>query len=123
MSARRVLVVDDNPEAARALAALLELWGHQVFIAHDGRAALEQVRRLQPHVVLLDIGLPGMDGFEVAAQLRREPGQRSIRVISMSGLSREDDVLRALESGVDQHLSKPVETQFLRSLLGPDAKS
>jgi CheY-like chemotaxis protein len=117
--ARRVLVVDDNPEAARALATVLELWGHQVFIAHDGRAALEHVRRLHPDVVLLDIGLPGMDGFEVAAALRREPGQGSMRVISMSGVSREGDVLRALESGVDQHLSKPVEMRFLRSLLGP----
>ena len=119
MNAKRILVVDDNVQSARALAALLELWGHEVFIAHDGRAALEHVRRLHPQVVLLDIGLPGMDGFEVAAALRREPGQKSMRVISMSGLSREGDVLRALESGVDQHLSKPVEMRFLRSLLGP----
>jgi CheY-like chemotaxis protein len=90
-----------------------------VFLAHDGRDALEQVRRWHPQVVLLDIGLPGMDGFEVAAALRREPGQGSMRVISMSGLSREDDFARALESGVDQHLSKPVELRFLQSLLGP----
>ena len=114
-----MLVVDDNPEAARTLAALLQLWGHQVFVAHEGRAALEQVRRLHPHVVLLDIGLPGMDGFEVAAALRRELGQRSMRVISMSGMNRADDFLRALEAGIDQHLSKPVEMRFLRSLLGP----
>jgi len=119
VNAKRILVVDDNVEAASALAVVLELWGHEVFIAHDGRAALEQVRRLHPQVVLLDIGLPGMDGFEVAAALRREPAQRSIRVISMSGLSREGDFLRALESGIDQHLSKPVEMRFLRSLLGP----
>lgn len=119
MSAKRILVVDDNVQAARALAVVLGLWGHEVFIVHDGRAALEQVRRLHPQVVLLDIGLPGMDGFEVAAALRREPGQESMRVISMSGMSREDDVLRALEAGVDQHLSKPVEMRFLRSLLGP----
>ena len=111
--------MDDNPEAARALAVVLELWGHEVFVAHDGRAALEQVRRLHPQVVLLDIGLPGMDGFEIAAALRREPGQTSMRVISMSGVTREDDFARALESGVDQHLSKPVELRFLQSLLGP----
>lgn len=119
MSAKRILVVDDNPEAARALVALLELWGHEVFLAHHGRAALEHVRRLHLDVVLLDIGLPGMDGFEVAAALRREPGQRGTRVISMSGLGREGDALRALESGIDLHLSKPVELAFLRSLLGP----
>jgi CheY-like chemotaxis protein len=119
VNAKRILVVDDNVPAARALAVVLELWGHQAFIAHDGRAALEQVRRVHPHVVLLDIGLPGMDGFEVAAALRREPGQGPMRVISMSGVSREGDVLRALESGVDQHLSKPVGMRFLRSLFGP----
>lgn len=119
MSAQRILIVDDNPEAARALAVLLELWGHEVLLAHDGRAALEHVRRWHPHLVLLDIGLPGMDGFEVAAALRRECGQRSLRVISMSGTSRADDFARALESGIDQHLHKPVEARFLRSLLGP----
>jgi CheY-like chemotaxis protein len=119
VNAIRVLVVDDNAESARAMAMVLELWGHQVFIARDGREALEQARRLHPQVVLLDIGLPGMDGFEVAAALRRELGQESMRLISMSGISREDDLLRALESGVDQHLSKPVEVRFLRSLLGP----
>jgi CheY-like chemotaxis protein len=119
MSAKRILIVDDNPQAARALGALLELWGHEVCIAHDGRAALEHVRRLHPQVVLLDIGLPGMDGFEVAAAMRREPGQGSMRVISMSGVSREGDFLHALESGVDHHLSKPVEVRYLRSLLGP----
>ena len=111
--------MDDNPEAARALAVVLELWGHEVFVAHDGRAALEQVRRWHPQVVLLDIGLPGMDGFEVAAALRRESGQRSLRVISMAGMSREDDFARALEAGIDQHLHKPVELRFLQSLLGP----
>ena len=119
MSAQRILIVDDNAEAARALAVLLELWGHQVFLAHDGRAALEQLRRWHPHVVLLDIGLPGMDGFEVAAALRRESGQGSLRVISMSGMSREDDFARALQSGIDHHLHKPVEASFLQSLLGP----
>jgi len=110
--------VDDNPEAARALALVLELWGHEVFVAPDGRSALDLMRRMHPEVVLLDIGMPGMDGFEVAAALRREPGRSSIRVISMSGLSREGDLQRALESGVDQHLSKPVQLDFLHSLLG-----
>ena len=119
MSAQRILIVDDNLEAARALAVLLELWGHQVFLAHDGRAALEQVRSRQPHIVLLDIGLPGMDGFQVAAALRRESGPRPLRVISMSGMTREDDFARALESGIDQHLHKPIEPRFLQSLLGP----
>ena len=119
MNAKRILVVDDNPEAARALGALLELWGHNVFLVHDGRTALEHARRLHPDVVLLDIGLPGMDGFEVAAALRRESGQRGMGIISMSGLSREDDALRALESGVELHLRKPVEPSFLHSLLGP----
>ena len=111
-------MVDDNPEAARALAVVLELWGHEVFVTHDGRSALEHVRRVHPDVVFVDIGLPGMDGFEVAAALRREPAERRLRVISMSGASREGDLQRALESGVDQHLSKPVQLDFLHSLLG-----
>jgi CheY-like chemotaxis protein len=119
MSAKRILVVDDNLEAARALGALLALWGHEVFLVRDCREALEHARRLHPDVVLLDIGLPGMDGFEVAAALRRESGQRGTRIISMSGLSREDDALRAVECGVELHLRKPVELSFLHSLLGP----
>jgi CheY-like chemotaxis protein len=119
MNAKRILIVDDNPEAAWALGALLALWGHEVFLVRDGREALEHARRLHPDVVLLDIGLPGMDGFAVAAALRRESGQRGTRIISMSGMSREDDALRAVECGVELHLRKPVELFFLHSLLGP----
>lgn len=119
MTPKRILVVDDNVEVAGAMAALLKSWGHEVFFVNDGSAAIDAARRVRPEIVLLDIGLPGMDGFQVAAALRRERGLEPLRVISMSGLTRADDVDRSIESGIDQHLSKPVDVRFLRSLLGP----
>lgn len=119
MEPTRILVVDDDPAVRQMLTEYLSAHGYEVREAASGAAMRAELERAAPAVVLLDIGLPGMDGFEVAAALRREPGRKSMRVISMSGLSREGDVLRALESGVDQHLSKPVEMRFLLSLLGP----
>ena len=115
---RPVLVVEDDAGVRDFLVSVLVQQGYRVVAAASGEEAAELLHGERAQLAVLDIGLPGMDGFEVAAALRREPGQKWVRVISMSGLSREGDLLRALESGVDQHLSKPVEMRFLRSLLG-----
>ena len=114
----RILLVDDNADALQPTAALLELWGHDVRMAADGASALRVVRAWRPQLVLLDIGLPGMDGFELAAALRREPELASCRLIAMSALYREADDACLAAAGIDQLLRKPLDPGFLRSLLG-----
>jgi PAS domain S-box-containing protein len=114
---RRVLVVDDNVDSAESLALLLELYGHDVRLAHDGLTALEEVWASAPDVVLLDIGLPKMDGYAVARRLREEPSLAHVRLIAMTGYGQEEDRLRAREAGFDHHLVKPVDLDSLRELL------
>lgn len=114
----RILVVDDNMDAAQALALVLSDWGHQVRIAADGPAALLAARAWRPQLLLLDIGLPGMDGFGVAAVLRAEPAVASCRIIAVSALHNEGDHARLAAAGIDQFLRKPVDLEFLHSLLG-----
>ncbi|WP_029002008.1 hybrid sensor histidine kinase/response regulator [Azohydromonas australica] len=116
-AARRVLVVDDNQDAAHSLALLLELEGHAVAVAFDGEAALNQAARWQPDVVLLDIGLPGISGYEVAQRLRQMPGGQRLRLVALTGWSHEQDRHAALQAGFDHHLTKPVEPQTLRAVL------
>jgi len=111
----RVLVVDDNVDTASGLARLLKLLGHEVEMAHDGEKAIERARALLPEVVLLDIGLPGMDGFEVVRQLRQEPCCRTSLIIAVSGYGQEEDRRKSEEAGFDHHLVKPID---LDSLLG-----
>ena len=117
----RVLVVDDNPDVRRATAFLLERWGHEVRSVGDGASALLVARVWHPHVVLLDIGLPGMDGFRVADALRRESLPGSPRIIAISAFYREDDARLLADAGIDQLLRKPLDASFLRSLLGTRA--
>jgi CheY-like chemotaxis protein len=114
---RRVLVVDDNRDAAESLALLLEVAGHQVRACHDGPAALERVEEFQPDVVLLDIGLPGMDGYEVARRLRALPGGRGVLLVALTGYGQDDDQRRAREAGFDHHLIKPADLEALAGLL------
>jgi CheY-like chemotaxis protein len=116
---RRVLVVDDNRDAAHSLTMVLELDGHEVRVAHDGGAALELARDYRPEVVLLDIGLPGMDGYEVARRLRAE-GPGGGLLVAMTGYGQEEDRRRTREAGFDVHLVKPVEPQVIRDLLARD---
>jgi PAS domain S-box-containing protein len=113
----RVLVVDDNVDSANSLAEVLRLWGYRALSVHDGRAALEAVRSYRPRFVLLDIGLPGMDGYQVAAQLQQERDGAGLCLIALTGYGQEQDRTRALESGFDQHLTKPVDLAALRRLL------
>jgi two-component system CheB/CheR fusion protein len=114
---RRVLVVDDNVDSAESLALLLRLYGHDVRLAHDGLTALEEVRASAPDVVLLDIGLPKMDGYAVARHLREEPAFAHVKLIAMTGYGQDEDRRRAKEAGFDHHLVKPVDFDALRDLL------
>jgi CheY-like chemotaxis protein/two-component sensor histidine kinase len=109
----RVLVVDDNADAAQTVAIYLELAGHEVRTAGDGREALEAARQFQPQAVLLDIGLPGMDGFDVARALRRLPQSRDALLVALTGYGRPDDALRTIEAGFDEHFVKPADLDRL----------
>ncbi len=114
---RRILVVDDNVDAAESLATLLTLQGHIVQTAHNALGALTLARSLRPHVVLLDIGLPGMDGYEVAIQLRRCPEASHATLIALSGYGQEQDRRRSKEVGFAHHLVKPVHPEILSRLI------
>ena len=115
---RRILVVDDNVDAAVSLSRLLALLGHEVQVARDGTSAIYTARSMRPDVVLLDIGLPGADGFQVAQMLRREAGMGALKIIAVTGGAREDDRQRSQECGIDHYVLKPVDFGFLESLLG-----
>jgi signal transduction histidine kinase len=114
---RRILVVDDNVDAALTLAELLGLGGHETHVAHDGPSAVDAARRLSPDVVILDIGLPGLDGFEVARRLRAEPALEGIVLVALSGWVQPGDLVRSREAGFDRHFAKPVPLTSLERVL------
>lgn len=114
---RRLLVVDDNKDAAESMSMLLEMWGHEVAFAFDGPSALETAEQWQPEAVFLDIGLPGMDGYEVAERLRELPHAKDAVLIAITGYGQDDDRLRSVRAGIDHHLVKPVAPDALRSLI------
>ena len=116
-SGRRVLVVDDNVDAADTLGLLLELQGHSTTVVNDGRAALDALESLEPEIVLLDIGLPGMDGYEVARHIRRTPGGDRMLLVAVTGWGQQGDRDRAREAGFDEHVTKPVDLESLQRLL------
>jgi CheY-like chemotaxis protein len=101
-----VLVVDDNYDAADSLAQLLRQAGHQVAVAHTGMSAIACVRTCQPEVVLCDLGLPELSGYDVAKAIRREHS-RAIRLVAISGYAHPEDIRRSLEAGFDAHVAKP----------------
>ena len=112
----RILLVEDNPDAARMMAALLEAHGHYVRVAHDGPAALAAAEEDNPEAILLDIGLPGMDGYEVGRRLRHDLGLNDALIVAATGFGQERDSERAREAGFDHHLVKPVEYESLALL-------
>ncbi|MEO6325496.1 MAG: ATP-binding protein [Thermoanaerobaculia bacterium] len=114
---QRILVVDDNVDAALTLAELLELDGHETHVAHDGPAAVEAARSLRPQIVVLDLGLPGFDGLEAARRIRARPDLTGILLIALSGLVQPEDRARSRAAGFDHHLAKPVNVRSLQSLL------
>jgi PAS domain S-box-containing protein len=114
---RRILIVDDNEDGAASLAMLLNLGGHETFIANDGREALDAFERIHPDVALLDIGLPVLNGYEVAHAIRERPLGKDVLLIAITGWGQEDDRDRAREAGFDAHLVKPVDHAELTKLL------
>ena len=114
---RQILIVDDNQAAADMLAALLEMEGHRATAAYDGQTGLDQARRTPPDVILLDLRMPRIDGFEVARRLRSAPETAGVCLVAMTGLGRESDVQRSLEHGFDGHLVKPIQPDQLQALL------
>jgi CheY-like chemotaxis protein len=117
VAGRRVIVADDNKDAADALAMLLELSGHEVRVAHGGRAALSLAQTFRPDVAILDIGMPDLSGYDVAAQIRREPWGGAIFLIALTGWGRDDDRQRSTNAGFDQHMTKPVNPEKLEAFL------
>ncbi|QEH37624.1 Alkaline phosphatase synthesis transcriptional regulatory protein PhoP [Aquisphaera giovannonii] len=115
--ALRVLVVDDNVDTAASLALLFESWGHEVAQAHDGPQAIRVAHEMRPHAVVLDVGLPLMDGFEVAQKLRQLPGGDRVLIVCSSGFNREVDRRRADEVGIDEYLVKPFDPFALEGML------
>jgi CheY-like chemotaxis protein len=113
----RVLVVEDKADTRRSLCTLLCLWGHETATAADGDAALEAATRLCPDVILLDIGLPRLDGWEVARRIRQVPGMGDVRLVALTGYGAPADRARSQEVGVDQHLVKPVDLNELQAAL------
>jgi CheY-like chemotaxis protein len=113
----RVLVVDDCAEITVATATLVRCWGHDARVAQDGSAALELARAYQPQVVLLDIRLPDMDGYQVAQQLRKQTRGPQPLLISMTGYGQEQDRWRSRIAGCDEHWVKPVDLRALEGLL------
>lgn len=112
-----ILVVDDSRDAADSLAMVINLLGHSTSVAYDGPAALEAARQRRPDVVLLDLGLPGMDGYEVACRLREMFPERKMVLVAVTGYGREEDRQRSLECGIALHLVKPVEPEVLPKVL------
>jgi signal transduction histidine kinase len=120
----RILVVDDNVDAARSLGLLLTMQGHETALAHDGAGALEAARTFRPQLVLLDIEMPGMSGYEVARRFRQQPDWRDVVLVALTGWGQPDDLRRCREAGFDQHLTKPAESGAIEKLLaelGPPA--
>jgi CheY-like chemotaxis protein len=112
----RAVVVDDNVDAAESLADLLRLFGHEVHVLHDGPTGLAAARTLRPNLVLLDLGLPGMDGFEVARRLRADPEFDAV-MVAVSGYGRDEDRRLSSDAGMKHHFVKPIDFPALRALL------
>jgi signal transduction histidine kinase/CheY-like chemotaxis protein len=117
---RRVLVVDDNTDATEMMAALLEMHGHAVWVAHDAHSALAVADEIAPEVALLDIGLPGLDGYELARRLRRADVTRKTRLVAVTGWGQDGDRAKARDAGFDAHLTKPAAPQDILAVLSSE---
>jgi CheY-like chemotaxis protein/anti-sigma regulatory factor (Ser/Thr protein kinase) len=113
----RILLVEDNPDAAETFTVLLELGGHEVRVAKDGLAAIDAVEDFSPDIAFIDVGLPGIDGYDLATRLRAHPGCHSTILVALTGYGRDEDKKRAAEAGFDHHLTKPVDFALIDRLL------
>lgn len=113
----KVLIVDDYVLAAESLGALLQELGFETHITHDGASALAAVAQFRPSVALVDIGLPVMDGYEVARRLRRTPGSEHLPLVALTGYGQESDRERVMQAGFDEHLVKPVAAEQIEALI------
>jgi CheY-like chemotaxis protein len=114
---QRVLVVDDEPAVAESMVVFLELEGHQVRSAASGEVALRLLQEFRPQVVLLDIGLPGQDGYAVARRIRQAPGGDGLKLVAVSGYGHDEAREHSRQAGFDRHLVKPVDPEVLGTLL------
>jgi len=114
----RILIADDNHDAAQSLAFMLEMDGHDVRIAHDGLQAVEIAEDFKPQLALLDIGMPRLDGYGAARELRSRDWARSLCLVALTGWGQEEDRRRAQQAGFDRHLVKPVDPDILNRLIG-----
>ena len=112
-----ILIIEDNRDSAESMRLLLDLLGHEVRVAHSGPGGLAAAKEWRPDVVLCDIGLPSMDGYETARQLRKLPGMDKILLVAISGYGQETDVQRSKEAGIDDHFLKPIELSKLEDVL------
>jgi len=113
----KILVVDDNMDSASSLGELLDLWGHQTKVMHNGPDAIRAALGIQPDVVLLDIGLPGMNGYEVARRMRTEAALDGAALIAITGYGMEEDRRRTAQAGFQNHFTKPIDLNALQKLL------
>ncbi len=113
---QRILLIEDHADARRALTRLLQLWGHTVEIAEDGQRGVDLAISTRPHVALVDIGLPGLDGYSVARQIRGTLGNE-VRLIALTGYGQPDDHARTRAAGFDLHLVKPIDAEQLSEIL------
>ena len=119
----RVLVVDDNRDAALSLATMLRIMGNEATMADDGLAAVEAAENFRPDVILLDIGLPRLNGYEVCRRIRKQPWSKETLIIALTGWGQPEDRRRSQEAGFDHHLVKPVDVDQLKTLLGRSRKT
>ena len=113
---KRILVVDDNVDAAESAAEILRLLGNEVSVVHDGLSAVHAVEVWQPEIVLLDIGLPGIDGYEVAKRVRQSAFGKNVMLVALTGWGQDQDKQRTSDSGFDQHWVKPVGLDKLKEI-------
>ena len=116
-ASRRILVVDDNRDAADSLGMLLRMMGNEVQTAYDGLDAVGAAAAFQPDMVLLDIGLPKLSGYEVACRIRGQDGGANVLLVALTGWGQEEDLRRSKQAGFDHHMTKPVDFNALKKLL------
>lgn len=118
-----ILVVDDNQEAANTMALLLKLTGNEVHVRYDRQAGVEAAGQLRPSVIIMDISMPGMDGYQACRASREQPWGKTMKLIALSGYGQADDRQRSNQAGFDVHLVKPVDPLALQQLIDPQAQT